>query len=44
MRLRRCAGWSAPLLLQIIEDRFCSRGPIAIHERLENTGNVITQT
>ena len=23
---------------------FCSRGPIAIHEGLENTGNMITQT
>ena len=23
---------------------FCGRGPIAIHERLENTGNMITQT
>ena len=23
---------------------FCSRGPIAINERLENTGNMITQT
>ena len=23
---------------------FCSRGPIAIHERLENTGNMVTQT
>ena len=40
MRLCGCAGWSAPLLLQITKTGFPSRGPIAIcviyHERLEN--------
>ena len=32
------------LVCAFIVTNFCSRGPIAIHERLENTGNMITQT
>ena len=40
MRLRGCAGWSAPLLLQITEDRFFSVAVQLLyvsfyHERLE---------
>ena len=42
MRLRGGAGWSAPLLLQMYKSPktgLCSRGPIAIHARLESMGN-----
>ena len=40
MRLRGCAGWSAPLLLKSRKTGFLILGPIDIyafyHERLEN--------
>ena len=36
MRLCGCAGWSAPLLLQITEDSFSQSHMSFYHERLES--------
>ena len=47
MRLRRCAGWSAHLLLQITEDRFlqsrsnCYPRTLRKHGKYDNSGIIV---